>query len=201
MRVAHVAFEFGLWHKCRDGVHYNNVHAAGADQRFRDFQRLFAVIRLRHQQVVHVHSELPCVHRIERVLRINERCLSAELLRLGDHMQRHRRLAAGFRAVNLDHAPAREPAHAQRGVNRQASAGNHTDWHQNIPAAQAHDRALAVVFFNLRYRRCQQFFFFICHFTPRWRKLETLACPPWAGLRGRWPGFRTGKAHRPCPGT
>src|SRR5438477_10727204 len=110
------------------------------------------------------------------MLRVNERRLSTEFLRLGDHMQCHRRLAAGFRPVNLDHAPTRKTANTQRRVNREASAGDHTNGHQNIASAQAHDRALAVVLFNLRYRRCQQSFSVVCHFTPRWRKVGALAC-------------------------
>src|SRR5437762_4253803 len=83
------------------------------------------------------------------MLCINESRLAAELLRFGDHVQRHGRLAAGFRAVNLDNAPAGEAADAQRRVNREASAGDYAYGHQNVPAAQAHDRTLAVVLFNL----------------------------------------------------
>ena len=94
MRVAHVAFEFGLRNQRRHGVHDDDVHPAGANQRFSDFERLLAVVGLRDQQVIHVHAELPRIDRIKRVLRVNERRLPAELLRLGDHMQRHGRLAA-----------------------------------------------------------------------------------------------------------
>src|SRR5436309_2674236 len=125
---------------------------------------------------------------IERMLRVNERRLPAEFLRLGDDVQCHRGLAARFRPVNLNHAPAWKAADPQRRVNREASAGDHTNGYQNIPAAQAHDCALAMVLFNLRYRRCQQSFSVVCHFTPRWRKLENLACG--ADGRGSAPGTR-----------
>ena len=195
MRVAHVAFELGLRNQRRHGVHDDDVHAAGANQRFSDFERLLAVVGLRDQQVIHVHAELPRIDRIKRVLRVNERRLPAELLRLGDDMQRHGRLAARFRAVDLDHAPAGEAADAQRRVNREASARDYTHGHQDVPAAQAHDRAFTVVLFNLRYRRCQQSFFVVCHFTPRFEESRKL------GLRGRRPGFCVGKAPCPCAGT
>ena len=129
LRLAHFTFEFRLRHQRRHRIHHHDVHAARADQRFRNFQRLLSVIRLRHQQVVHVHAQFPRVHRIERVLRVNERRLPAELLRFGDHVQRQRRFAAGLRPINFDDAPAREAAHAQRRVQRQASAGNYADRH------------------------------------------------------------------------
>src|SRR5260370_16627088 len=131
--------------------------------------------------------------RIERMFGVNESRLAPELLGFGDDVEGHGRLAAGFGAVNLDHAPAREAADAQRGVDREASAGNHTDGHQNIPAAQAHDRALTVVLFNLGYRCCEQFFFFFCHVTPRWRKVGTWACG--ADGRGSAPATRIALVH------
>ena len=115
----------------------------------RDLQRLLAVVRLRHQQIVHVHAELSRIDRIERVFRVDERRLPAHLLRFGDDMQRQRRLAARFRAVNFNHAPARHAAHAQRRVDRKRSGGDHADGHQHVAAAQTHDGALAVVFFDL----------------------------------------------------
>jgi len=122
------------------------------------------------------------------VLRVNERRLPAELLRFGDHVQRHGRLAAGLWAVNLDHAPARKtrrPAPRQR----ETSAGDYAYGHQNVPAAQAHDRTLTVVLFNLRYRCCSNFSFRLsCHTSVE--EVKTWACGPMAWVL-------RGKAHRP----
>src|SRR6266446_4687495 len=188
LRIAHFPFQLRLRHQRGHRVHHHDVHATRTDQRFRNLQRLLPVVRLRHQQIVHIHAELPRVNRIQRVLCIDKRRLPAELLRFGDHVQRHGRLAARFRPVNFNHASPRESAHAQRRINRKASAGNHTDGHQNIAAAQPHDRTLAVVLFNLRYRRCQQFCFFFCHFTPRWRKVGICICT--TESRGSAPGKR-----------
>ena len=75
---------------------------------FGDFEGLFAVVRLRDEQVVHIHAQLARIDRIERVFRVDECGLAAELLRFGDHVQRERRLAARFRAVDFDYAAARE---------------------------------------------------------------------------------------------
>ena len=71
-RVAHLALEFGLRNQRRYRVHNDDVHGIRANQRFSDFERLFAVVGLRHEKIVHVHAELFRVDRIERVLRINE---------------------------------------------------------------------------------------------------------------------------------
>src|SRR2546430_11958178 len=55
---------------------------------------------------------------------------------------------------------------------RSASARDYTHGHQDVPVAQAHDRAFTVVLFNLRYRRCQQSFFVVSHFTPRFEERD-----------------------------
>ena len=167
LRVAHIAFEFGSRHQRGHRVHHDHVHRVRANQRLRNFQRLFAVIRLRDQQIVHIHAQLSRVDGIERVFGIDERRHAAELLRFGDHVQRQRRLAARFRAVDFDHAAARESADAERGVNRNRAGGDYADRHQHVAVAQPHDGALAVILFNLRDRHFQIFSFFVVHIAPR----------------------------------
>ncbi len=166
-RIAHVAFEFGFGDERGDGVNDDDIDAAGADQCLRDFQGLFAVVGLRDQEIVDVHAELAGVDGIERMLGVDEGGDAAELLGFGDDVQGHGGLAAGFRAVDFDDAAARESADAQREVQGEASGGDHANGHQHIAVAQAHDRALAVVFFDLRYRCFEQFCFIVCHFTPQ----------------------------------
>ena len=56
--------------------------------------------------------------RIERVLDVDEGGHAADLLRFGDHLQRDRGFARRFRAEDLDNAPARKSADAQRVVER-----------------------------------------------------------------------------------
>ena len=104
---------------------------------------------------------------------MNAAC-AAHLLRFGDDVQRQRRLAARFRAVDFNHAPARQAAHAQRGIDRKRPRGDHADRHQHIAAAQTHDRALAVILFNLRNRSFQHFCFIVRHGPPRRRKLSRI---------------------------
>src|SRR6266478_4520468 len=171
----------------------NLVDENQAGPRLRNDPGQFAQ-RLRHQP--RLQSHLRIAHfsfqlrlRNQRGIRINKRRLPAELLRFGDHVQRHGRLAARFRPVNLNHASPRESAHAQRRINRKASAGNYTHGHQYISAAQPHDRTFTMVFFDLRYRRCEQFCFLFCHFTPRWRKVGICICT--TESRGSAPGKRS----------
>ena len=59
------------------------------------------------------------VARVEGVLGVDERRDAAGRLRLGDDLQRERRLAARLGAVDLDDAPARHAADAERGVERE----------------------------------------------------------------------------------
>ncbi len=67
------------------------------------------------------------VQRVHRVLRVDERAHAAELLRLGEHVVDERRLAGGLRAVDLDDAPARHAADAEREVERQRPRGDRLD--------------------------------------------------------------------------
>ncbi len=182
--VAHVAFEFGLGNERGDRVDDDHIDAAGADQRLRDFQGLLAVVGLRDQEIVHVHAELAGVDGIEGVLGVDEGGDAAQLLRFGDDVQGHGGLTAGFRAVDFDDAAARKSADAQSQIQREASGGNYADGHQHVAAAQAHDRAFAVVLFDLGYGRFQQFGFFIRHFHTSVEESRDFV-PPGCGAPGK----------------
>ena len=56
--IAHLPFDFRLGRQSRHGVDDDDVDGARADQRVGDFERLFAVVRLRNQQVIDIHAEL-----------------------------------------------------------------------------------------------------------------------------------------------
>jgi hypothetical protein len=148
-RIAHLAFEFGLGRERRHRVDDDQVHRAGAHQRIDDLQGLFTGVRLRDQQFLQVHAELLGVVDVERVLGIDERADAADLLHLGRHLQRERGLAGRFRAVDLDHATARQAADAQRDVQAQRAGGHDLDVLDHLACAQAHDRALAELLLDL----------------------------------------------------
>ncbi len=116
LHVAHLAFEFGARHQSGDRIHHQHVDRAGAHQRVGDFQRLLAGVRLRDQELVDIDPELAGIDRIERVLGVDEGADAAELLRFGDGVQRERRLAGGFRPVDLHNPAAWQTADAERDV-------------------------------------------------------------------------------------
>ena len=95
------------------------------------------------------------VQRVHRVLGVDERTDAAELLRLGDHVVDERRLARGLRAEDLDDAPARHAADAEREVERERARGDRLHAHLRALVAHAHDRALAELALDLRERALQ----------------------------------------------
>ena len=121
----------------------------GADEHFDDFERLFAVVGLRDEQVVEIDAELLRVGRVERVLGVDERRHAAELLRFGDHLQRQRRLARRLRPEDLDDAAARHAADAERVVDADGAGGNGVDRLDRALLPEAHDRALAELLLDL----------------------------------------------------
>jgi hypothetical protein len=64
---------------------------------------------------------------VQRVLGVDEGAGAAQLLHLGHDLQRQRGLARRFRAVDLDHAAARQAADAQRDVQAQRAGGDDLD--------------------------------------------------------------------------
>ena len=76
---------------------------------------------------------------------VDEGAHAAGLLRLGD-VQGEGGLARGLGPEDLDHAPARQAAHAKAQVEPDRAGGNHVDVFDF--AAEGHDGAFAKLFFN-----------------------------------------------------
>ena len=149
LRFAHLAFDFGLRHERGDRVDHHDVDAVRADEDLDDFERLLAVVGLRHEQVVDIDAELLRVGRIERVLGVDERRHAAQFLRLGDDLQRQRGFARRLRTEDFDDAAARHAADAEREVDADRAGGDGLDRLNGALLAQAHDGALAELLFNL----------------------------------------------------
>jgi len=115
----------------------------------------FAGIGLADQEVLQVDAELLRVLHVERVLGIDEGADAGLLLHFGDDLQGERGLAGRLRAVDLDHAAARQAADTQRDIEPQRAGGDDLDVFDLLAIAQAHDRALAELLFDLRQRRLQ----------------------------------------------
>ena len=143
MRIAHLAFDLGLRNQRRDRVDDDQVDRARAHQRLGNLQGLLAGVRLRDEQVLDADAELPGVGDVERVLRVDERCDSAQCLHLCDGVQRQSRLARGLRPIDLDDPAARIAAAAERDVEADRTARNHIDFLRLRPFAQTHHRSLS----------------------------------------------------------
>ena len=171
--VAHFAIELGFGHQRRHRIDHQHIDRSRSDQRAGDFERLLAVIRLRNQQVVHVHAQLARIGRIERVLDVDERRHAARLLRLRHHLQRDGRLARRLRPEDLDDAAAREAAHAQRRIERNGAGGNHRDRHDGVLGSQPQDRTFAELLLDLpegQLQSARAFFFVHGELLKKWRK-------------------------------
>ncbi len=146
--VAHLAIQFGLGNQRRHRIDHHHIYGSGGGQRRGDFERLLAVVRLRHQQVINVHTQFAGIGRVERVLGVDEGGHPAGLLRLGDQMQGQGSLAGRLRPEDLHHASAREAAHAQRGIERNRAAGDHRHRHHRA-GSQAQNGAFTELLIQL----------------------------------------------------
>ena len=84
--VAHFPIQLGLGDQRGHRIDHHNVHRARGHEGGGNLQRLLAVIRLRHQQVVHVHAQLPRIGRVQGVLGVDKDRRAAQLLGLGNHL-------------------------------------------------------------------------------------------------------------------
>ncbi len=87
--------------------------------------------------------------RIHGVLRVDERGEPAAPLSLRDDVVEQRRLSRALRAEHLDDPAARQPADAERDVERERSGRHDLDVDLRAGVAHPHDRALAELPFDL----------------------------------------------------
>ena len=88
------------------------------------------------------------------MLGVDEGADPAAALRLGDHVVDERRLARRLRAEDLDDAAARQPADAEREVERERAGRDGADGNLR-PVAHPHDRSLAERPLDLSERRVE----------------------------------------------
>ena len=154
MAVPHLTVDLRLGNQRGDRVDHDDVDRSAAHQHLDDLERLLAGVRLRDQQLLGVHADARRVLRIERVLGVDERGDAAATLRLGDDVQRERRLARRLRAVDLDDAAARDAADTERDVQGQRTGRDDVDV-LSLYVAETHDRSLSVGSLDLSEGRLQ----------------------------------------------
>ena len=154
MVVAHFTFDLGLRDEGRHGVDDDHVHRARPDQDVGDFQSLLSRIRLRHEEVLDVHTELLGVIDVHGVLRIDKRRHAPRPLRIRGYVERQSRLPAGFGPIDLRDAAAGDPADADCSIEIERSSGNgrHPDARLRT---DPHDGALAATLLDLRNRKVE----------------------------------------------
>ena len=157
MAVAHVAVDLCLGNQRSHGIHYHNVQGSGTNHGFRDLERLLSVVRLGYVQVIHVHTDILRIHRIQRMFRIDKSRNAPALLNLGNHMEGDRGFTAGFRSVDLDHPALGNSSESQRYIETEGTRGNCLYIHLCRRIAQLHDSSLSKLFFNLAKSRIQCF--------------------------------------------
>jgi hypothetical protein len=150
LRLAHLALDLRLGRERRDRVDHDAIDRGRAHEHVGDLERLLAVVGLRKQELRGIHAQPLGVLGIERVLRVDEGGGPAHLLDVGDDLEGERGLAGRFRAVDLDHAAARQAAHAEGHVEAERAGGDHLDGAVHVRVAHAHDRALAELLLDLR---------------------------------------------------
>ena len=154
VRVAHLALDLGLRRQRGDRVDRDDGERAGADEQLADLERLLARVGLGDEQLVDVDADPLGVRRVHRVLRVDERADAAAALRLGDHVVDERRLTGRLRAEDLDHPAARQPADAEREVERERARRDGADRDLGL-VVHLHHGALAELALDLTERRIE----------------------------------------------
>ena len=109
------------------------------------------------------------VQRVHRVFGVDERARPAQLLGLRQHVVDQRRLAGGLRSEDLDDAPARHAADAEREIERERAGGDRGNANLRALIPHPHDRALAELAVDLGKRALKGRrtglggLFFFCH--------------------------------------
>src|SRR6266704_2885320 len=88
LRLAHFALDLGFRRERRHRIDHDAVDRGRAHQHVGDLERLLAVVRLREEELRGIDAEALRVLRIERVLRVDEGGGAAQLLDVGDDLER-----------------------------------------------------------------------------------------------------------------
>src|SRR5262245_47848570 len=121
MRIAHIAFDFGLRHESGNRVNHDHIKRAGADECFRNFERLLTGIRLRDKELFEIDTNSLSVEWIKRVLGVDVGRDATHFLRFGNDVECESRLTRRFRTVDLSDAATRDAADTEREVEGNAS--------------------------------------------------------------------------------
>ena len=123
MRVPHISLYLGFGGERGNRVDHYQVNRTAIDKIIGNIQRLFAVVRLWHIQIVQIHAEICRVNGVERMLRIDERGYSALLLQFCNDMKRNSGFTRRFGTVNFDNPAFGYSSYSQCNIQRKATRG------------------------------------------------------------------------------
>ena len=149
MAVSHLSLDLCLGNQGCNRVHDYNIQSAGAHHSLSDLQSLFSVIRLRNIKIVDIHTDIFCINRIKRMLRINKSRNSAAFLNLCNHMQGNGCFTTGFRSIDLNNTSLGHAAYSKGNIKPQRAGRNRLYLHMSPRFSQFHNRALSILFLNM----------------------------------------------------
>ena len=142
----------------------HHVDRVAPDQHLGDLERLLARVRLGDQQVVDVHTELPRVLDVERVLGVDEGRDPAVPLRVRDDWRQIVVLPDDSGPIDLADASSRDPADPDRRVEIERTRRDRVDARLGPPSAPIrmiaplpYDRSIWVSAVSRAFRFCSVF--------------------------------------------
>ncbi len=101
MGITHLPFQLCPGDQCGHRIDHHHVNGTRSHQGFRNFQRLFTIVRLRYQQVIDIDAQLLRIDGIQRMFGIDEGCITPGFLGFCDHMKRQGGFTGSFRSINF----------------------------------------------------------------------------------------------------
>ncbi len=160
MGIAHFTVYLGLCYHGGYRVQNDNVQRARTHQSLGYFKSLLAAVGLGNKHIVNVNAKRLCVDRVESVLHVDKGYLAADFLCFRDYLQSHRCFTGAFGTVHLHDPSAGYSAYSQSHIQGHG-AGRYRVNVKVGSLTQLHYRALAVLLFNMRYRRFESLFLFV----------------------------------------
>src|SRR5204863_603830 len=103
---------------------------------------------------------------VHRMLGIDVSTEAVEFLRFGNDLERQRRLAGGFGAVDFHDSATRYAANAESDIESEGSGRDHRGVFDHAPLAELHDRTFAKLPFNLAYSQVNRLLPIPIHLLP-----------------------------------
>ena len=147
--ISHVALDLRLGDQGGNAVDDDSIYSSAAYQLFGNIQGLFSAVGLGYEQGVQVQPAVSGVCRVHGVLHIDVGSDTPGLLRLGHDVDGQGGLTRRLGPEDLGYSPLGDAPGTQGHVQGQGARGDDFGHQKLGDLAQAHDRTLAVVLFDV----------------------------------------------------